>query len=77
MNIRVADPRDGARICEALLLAAETVRPQKPILARRYIEIANSLGDALDQVDGPNWDGDTDRPELDYRPGPPTLRSVS
>lgn len=48
IRLELVDGRDAARIVDALLLAAQHERRCKPMLCRRYIELANRIGDAVD-----------------------------
>jgi hypothetical protein len=52
LRLALADPRDAGHIVDALLTAAELERTRRPLLARRYVTIADSMGDALDQLPG-------------------------
>lgn len=46
--LRLADPRDGFRIVEALNIAADTVEAERAPLAARYRTIADAIGDGVD-----------------------------
>lgn len=49
--VRYEDPKDVARICDALLVAAEAAqRAGKPSLVARYVAIANATADAADRA---------------------------
>lgn len=47
--LQLVDGRDAARIVDALLAQALAEQRDRPLIARRYVEIANRLGDAIDQ----------------------------
>lgn len=53
VRVEWSDPADVARIVEALLLAADVDEVTNPDLARRYRDIADDLGDALDALPRP------------------------
>lgn len=61
-----ADPRDAARVCDALLVAAEVaLRERKQALADRYIKIGNSMADAMDRTNLPPINQTADMPRVE------------
>lgn len=50
LDVRLNDPRDAARVVDALLDQADEVEVNQPMLARRYRDIADRFGDALETL---------------------------
>ncbi|WP_375483288.1 hypothetical protein [uncultured Jatrophihabitans sp.] len=55
LTVTLIDPRDGARIVDALLTAADHGSGAQ---GRHYRRIAERLGDALDRTPVPPWEAD-------------------
>lgn len=53
LEVRFDDPRDAARVIDALLDQADEVEVNQPMLARRYRDIADRVGDALGDLPRP------------------------
>ncbi len=53
IRLELVDARDAARIVDALLAQAIAEAEPRPMLARRYTELANRIGDALEPVGVP------------------------
>jgi hypothetical protein len=47
IRLELVDSRDAARIVDALLTAVEVEATKRPMLARRYLMLADRLGDAI------------------------------
>ncbi len=50
VRIDVATPVDVARLIDGLLIAAESVECDAPLLARAFTDLANQVGDALERL---------------------------
>lgn len=49
LTVTLEDPRDAARLVDALIVAAEVKRTTGyPLLAKRYLLMADRIGDALE-----------------------------
>ena len=60
LAVALGDPADAPLLVDALLLAAEVERVRDPRLARRYGELADGIGDALDRSPAvPEWQDTT------------------
>lgn len=56
VTVTFADPRDPARLVDALLVAADAARRTgHETLARRYVTLSNQLADAVDLSDCPPY----------------------
>lgn len=63
LQVTYSDPRDAARICDALLVAAQLAElDSKPTLRDRYIRLANQTADAMAHSDVPSINPTPDLP---------------
>lgn len=50
VHLELVDARDAARIVDALLAQALAEGSCRPMVATRYVELANRIGDAMDPL---------------------------
>jgi hypothetical protein len=67
--VRLDDPYDGARLVDALLIAASYSREHGlPLKAREYVGLANEVGDALEASPAPLCNAHAERIDVGAYP---------
>lgn len=54
IRLELADPADAACLVDCLLRCADADQLDRPLRARRYRQLADALGDALDALPRPS-----------------------